>query len=153
MVTVEKKNSDRVHICIDPRPLNKALLWEHYHLPTLQEILPELSKAKVFSKCGLHSGYWHVPLDAEPWKLTCTQSPFGRFVSNRLPFGPKVASEFFKKWVHAALADLPGIYCVVDNVLIAGTGEDLQAASTSLNANLDAFLKRCSEKSIVLNPN
>ena len=153
MVAVEKKNSDRVRMCIDPRPLNKALLREHYHLPTLGEILPELSKAKVFSKCDLRSGYWHVPLDAESRKLTCTQSPFGRFVWNRLPFGLKVSSEFFQKRVHAALADLPGIYCIADDVLIAGTGEDQQTATTSLNAHLDTFLKRCSEKGIVLNPN
>ena len=116
VVTIEKKNSDRVHICIDPRLLNKALLREHYHLPSLEEILPEPSKTKVFSKCDLRYDYWHVPLDAESWKLTCTQSPFGRFVWNRFPFSLKVSSEFFQKRVHAALADLPGIYCIADDI-------------------------------------
>ena len=97
MVAVEK-NSDCVHICIDPRPINRALLREHYHLPTLEEILLELNKAKVFSTCDLHSVYWHIPLDTESQKHTCTQSLFGRFVWNRLPFGLKVSSEFSRNY-------------------------------------------------------
>ena len=56
MVVVEKK-SDRLQLCIDHRPLNKALQPEHYHLPTLDEVLLELSVAKVFTKCDLHSEY------------------------------------------------------------------------------------------------
>ena len=96
MVIVEKKHTDRVRICINPRPLNTALQRERYHLPTLDEVLPELSKAKVFAKCDLRSGYWHVPLDEASRKLTCFQTPFGQILWNRLPFGLKVSSEIFR---------------------------------------------------------
>ena len=37
MVVNEKRNG-KLRICIDPRDLNKALLREHYQLPTQQEI-------------------------------------------------------------------------------------------------------------------
>ncbi len=47
MVTTIKKCGDR-RICIDPRPLNKALMREHYYLPVLEDILPQLKRAKVF---------------------------------------------------------------------------------------------------------
>ena len=40
MVVVEKKKSDQVRPCIYPRPLNKALQREHYHLPTIEEVPP-----------------------------------------------------------------------------------------------------------------
>lgn len=152
IVVVDRKSTDRVRICIDPKYLNNALQREHYHLPTLEEILPELGKAKVFSKFDLRSGYWHVPLDPESRKLTCCQTPFGRFIWNRLPFGLKVSSEIFQKRVHAAISGLPGVYCIADDVLIAGYGDDLRTARTSLDENVHCFLKRCAKKGIVLNP-
>jgi len=152
MVVVEKKRTDRVRLCIDPRPLNKALKREHYHLPTLEELLPELGNAKVFAKCDLRSGYWHVPLDQQSRKLTCCQSPFGRFIWNRLPFGLKVSSELFAKRLNAVFSDLPGVYNIADDVLIAGFGDDLQSAMPNLHTNLTTFLKRCSQQGVVLNP-
>ena len=35
-------------ICIDPKDLNKALKRNHYYAKTLDDILPNLAKAKVF---------------------------------------------------------------------------------------------------------
>ena len=152
VVVVERKNTDHIRICIDPRPLNKALQRDHYHLPTLDEVLPELGKVKVYAKFDLRRGYWHVPLDKPSRKVTCCQTPFGRFIWNRLPFGLKVSAELFQKRVHAAIADLPGIYCIADDVLIAGIGDDLPTARASLDYNVNCFLKRCAEKGIALNP-
>lgn len=39
----------KVRICINPKDLNKTLNRSHYLLPTIEEILPNLSRAKVFS--------------------------------------------------------------------------------------------------------
>ena len=48
VVTATKK-SGTLMICIDPRTLNKALKRERYQLPVLDDILPEVSKAKISS--------------------------------------------------------------------------------------------------------
>ena len=53
------KKSGALRICIDPRPLNASLKRERYQLPVLEDILPELSKARVFTTIDLKSGYWH----------------------------------------------------------------------------------------------
>ncbi|GFS22973.1 retrovirus-related Pol polyprotein from [Elysia marginata] len=45
MAIVEKANGG-FRLCIDPRPLNDALQREHLSLPTSEDVLPELSKAK-----------------------------------------------------------------------------------------------------------
>ena len=37
-MVVNEKRSGKLRICIDPRDLNKAILREHYQLPTQQEI-------------------------------------------------------------------------------------------------------------------
>ena len=39
---VVKKNGN-LRICIDPRPLNKALKREHFQLPTLDDLQPEIA--------------------------------------------------------------------------------------------------------------
>jgi hypothetical protein len=55
----------KVRICIDPKDLNKALKRRHYPLPTIEEILPNLSRAKAFSVLDARNGFWHVELDKE----------------------------------------------------------------------------------------
>ena len=56
MVTAQKRDGS-VRLCIDPRPLNTALKRERYHLPTFEEVIPDLADAKVFSKLDLKSAY------------------------------------------------------------------------------------------------
>ena len=42
-LVVTKKQNGEIRICIDPRPLNKVLKRAHFHIPTLEEILPGLA--------------------------------------------------------------------------------------------------------------
>ena len=49
MAVVEKPNGD-LQICVDPQPLNAALQREHYKLPTVDNVLPKLNGAKIFTK-------------------------------------------------------------------------------------------------------
>ena len=58
-MSVAKKRSGAVRICIDPRPLNLALKREHYRLPVLDDILPKLVNSKKFAVCDLQQGYLH----------------------------------------------------------------------------------------------
>ena len=47
MVTATKSNGD-IRVYIAPQVLNKALRREFHSIPVVDDILPELSKAKVF---------------------------------------------------------------------------------------------------------
>ena len=62
-----------------------------------------------------------------------------------------VSSEIFQKRVHAALSGIPGVYCIADNILIAGYGNNDRSTRTSLDDNINGFLKCCATKGIVLN--
>ena len=44
------KPDGTLHICLDPKDLNKAMVWEHYKAPTLDEISHCLSGDTCFSK-------------------------------------------------------------------------------------------------------
>ena len=48
IVITEKKNGS-LRICIDPQQLIKALHRSIYPMPTIEDVLPRLSRAKVFS--------------------------------------------------------------------------------------------------------
>ena len=69
MAVVHKPNG-KLHICIDPQPLNAALKREYYRLPVLDDVLPKLKNAKVFSKLDVREAYWHVRLDEESGQQT-----------------------------------------------------------------------------------
>ena len=56
MVAV-RKPSGKLRICIDPKDLNKALLRPHYPIPTIDEILPRLANAKVFTVLDAKEGF------------------------------------------------------------------------------------------------
>ena len=120
-----KKN---VRICIDPQALNKALKKEMLPLLVIEDILPELSKARVFTKLDLKCGYWHCTLDEDSSKLTTFQTPFGRYKWKRLPFGLAVSSEIFQKRLQAALEGLDGVLCIADDILVYGVGDDDEMA-------------------------
>lgn len=61
-VAVRKPNG-KIRLCIDPKPLNKALKRNHYPLPTIDDLNPMLAGGKVFTVCDAKNGYWHVELD------------------------------------------------------------------------------------------
>jgi hypothetical protein len=78
-VVVTTKKSGALRVCIDPRPLNKALKRETYQMPVLDELLPGLAQAKVFSTVDLRSGFWHCVLDEHSSLLTTFSTPYGRY--------------------------------------------------------------------------
>lgn len=79
LVVIEKPKSQKLRICLDPRPLNKAIQREHFQLPTIEDITSRLTGAKVFSKLDANHGYWQIPLDKNSQHLTTFNSPFGRY--------------------------------------------------------------------------
>ena len=76
MIIVEKPNGT-LRICLDPRPLNRAIKRHHYQLPTAEEIFSDIKQATVFSKLDASSGYWQIPVDNETSKLLTFSTPYG----------------------------------------------------------------------------
>ena len=94
ILLVSKK--EKLRICLDPIPLNQALKRPNYQFATIDEILPELGKAKIFSTVDTKKGFWHVKLNEKSSKLTTFWTPFGRYRWLRMPFGIASAPEIFQ---------------------------------------------------------
>ena len=74
-VVIATKPLGDLRICIDPKELNKVLKRERYPIPVIENVLPELSKATVFTKVDARNGYWHVVFDEEAATLTTFDTP------------------------------------------------------------------------------
>ncbi|XP_061188181.1 uncharacterized protein LOC133196273 [Saccostrea echinata] len=56
-LVVAPKRSGDIRLCIDPKPLNKALMRNHYPTPTIEDILPELHQARIFFIVDAKDGF------------------------------------------------------------------------------------------------
>lgn len=146
-MSVARKRSGALRICLDPRHLNTALIRERYMNPTMEDILPEIGAARVFSKLDLSQGYWQCTLDEQSSYLTTMVTPWGRYTWKRLPFGLKVSGEIFQRKLHESLEGLSGIACVADDILVFGNDQ------MSHDTHLTELIKRCEERHIRLNKN
>ena len=76
-MAVVKKSNGKIRLCIDPKALNQGLKRNHYPLPVIDDLLPHLANAKVFSVVDAKNGFWHVQLDSESSLLTTFGTPWG----------------------------------------------------------------------------
>ena len=132
-MAIPAKKDSSLCICINPRLVNVYLNQEHYQLPVLDDIPPDFSKAKVFSKVDLSHGYWHCTLDEESSLLNTFSTPFGRYRWTPLPIGLSASSEIFQKGLHQALEGLMGVACIVDDILVYEVGDTLEEATLDHN--------------------
>jgi hypothetical protein len=148
IVTPVKKNGD-LRVCLDPRPLNKAIKREHYKLPTREEVMAQFANAQYFSKLDASQGFWQLKLDEESSKLTCFNTPFGRKRFLRLPFGIKSAPEIYHKAIHELFEDIPGVDTSMDDIIIYAASLDehdarlIKVLDTVREANLKLNKAKC----------
>lgn len=95
----------KIRLCLDPKDLNQAIKRPKYQMPTLEEVLPNLSNAKVFSTLDAKDGFYQIGLDEESSKLTTFWTPFGRYRYLRMPFGISAAPEEFECKLHERVGD------------------------------------------------
>ena len=150
-IVVTTKKNGKVRVCIDPKPLNQALHRNHYPLPTMDDVLPLLSKARVFTVLDAKNGFWHIQLDEQSSLATTFGTPWGRYRWLRMPFGLSPAPEEFQRRIDLALEGLPGQKAIADDILVFGSGDTDEEALKDHDRNLRGVLTRCRQKGIKLN--
>ena len=136
MVVVPKKDG-KVRICVDLKPLNASVKRETHPLPKVDDTLAQLSGAKIFSKLDANCGFWQIPLAEKSRHLTTFITPFGRFCFNKMPFGISSAPEHFQRRMNQLLSGLPGVLCLIDDILVYGSST--QEHDERLKAVLDTI--------------
>ncbi len=144
LVVVEKPNGD-VRICLDMRRANKAIKREKHPVPTAEEILQEISEAKVFTKLDLNMAFHQIELHPDSRDITTFAAPNGLYRYKRLLFGVNMATEKFQNIVWQVIKDCPGAYNIHDDLRVVG------ATDKEHDENLERVLKKLEENGLTLN--
>ena len=94
-LVIREKPNGRLRSCLDPTDLNEAIKRDHYPTSTIEEIVPKIAGAKLFSKLDARNGYWNVKLDEESSYLTTFNTPNGCYRFLRMPFGLRMSQDVF----------------------------------------------------------
>ena len=108
-VVIVPKNNGEIHLCVDMRQANQAIMRRRYPIPTVDEVLHTMNGSKVFSKLDLKWGYHQLELSPESREITTFATPDGLFRYKRLLFGVCSASEQYQHEFASALAGIEGV--------------------------------------------
>ena len=122
MLVTRKKTGD-IRFVVDFRELSKAVQRQTYQIPRLDDMLPLLTNAKLFSSLDGVLGYLQIPVHADSRELLTSSTPFGRYCFQRLLFGICSAPELYQMLVSQLLGDLSGQTCYQDDILVYAENE------------------------------
>ncbi|CAB4006666.1 Transposon Tf2-9 poly [Paramuricea clavata] len=144
LVVVEKPNGD-VRICLDMRHANKAIKREKHPVPTAEEILQEISEAKVFTKLDLNMVFHQIELHPDLRDITTFAAPNGLYRYKRLIFGVNMATEKFQNIIWQVIKDCPDAYNIHDDLRVVG------ATDKEHDENLERVMRKLEENGLMLN--
>ena len=150
---VAVKKPWKLRMCIDPRDLNRAIKRPKYQMPTVDEVLPKLSREKVFKVLDAKDGFHKVKLDNESSFLTTFWTPFGRHRYLRMPQGIGSGAKEYQRRQNEALAGLDGLEVIADDILCYGSGESMEEVLADHDCNLVNLLKRARSVNLKFNKN
>ena len=122
--TYVSKKDGTIRICLDPQKLNLALKRCPHKIPTVDEINPQLSNAKYFSKLDAKAGYWSVKLAKDSTELTTFRTPFGRYCYLRMPFGLSVSQDIYQQHMDRIIDQCEGVRGISDDIIVYGATEE-----------------------------
>ncbi|KAJ8416485.1 hypothetical protein AAFF_G00357730 [Aldrovandia affinis] len=138
---ITEKRNGSLRVCLDPKDLNRAILHQHFSIPTPEDVQGKLAGKTIFTILDEKDGYHQIKLDDESADLCTFNTPWGRYRFHRLPFGIKSASEVFQQTNSEAFGDIEGVSVIADDMIIA-------AASKTEH---DSILQKVMDRAIQLN--
>ena len=115
-----RKPYGTLHICLDPKDLYKAIIWEHYKTPTLNEISHHLSSALTFCKLDAKDSFWSVHLDKKSSYLSTFNTHKGRYLLLHMSFTLQMTQDVFQRCTDQVTDHLPGIIATHDDICVFG---------------------------------
>ena len=144
-LVVVPKPSGEVRICVDMRRVNTAVIRERFPIPTIEDILQDLTGASVFSKLDLRWGYHQIELDEQSRQYTTFATHTGLYRYKRLMFGISAAPGIYQHVIQQALQGCPGVRNISDDIIVLGK------TYQEHDCNLTNVLARLQECGLILN--
>ena len=121
------KPSGGMRLVTDLVHLNRAVKRPTHPLAPVNDILSSLdARAKFFVTLDLVGGYWQIALGKKSQQLVAFLTEWGGYTYLRAPMGLTSSGDIFCARTDEALAGIPGLHKLVDDILICGeTKEEL----------------------------
>ena len=150
-ILVKEKPNGKLLICIDPsQTINKAIRRPKYTIPAIEEKLPQLTKAKVFTILDVSEAFHTVVMDEESSLLTKFQGPNGRYCYTCMPFGIASGPEEYQRHQHEFLDGLHRVINIADDICVFGCGDSKEEADIDHDKNFTSLLGKCSNHDLRL---
>jgi hypothetical protein len=123
----KKKKDNSLRMCVDYRPLNAVTIKNKYPLPRIDILFDQLSKAKVFSKIDLRSGYYQIKIKPQDIPNTTFSTRYGLYEYLVMPFGLTNAHAYFMYLMNSVFLlelDKFVIVFIDDNLVYSKNEED-----------------------------
>jgi hypothetical protein len=124
-----KKKDQTLLMCVDYRPLNEVTIKNKYPLPRIDILFDQLTRARVFSKIDLRSGYHQIRIRPEDIPKTAFTTRYGLFEYLVMSFGLTNAPAHFTYLMNSVfMPDLDKFVVVfIDDILIYSKNEEEHA--------------------------
>ena len=116
-------------MCVGYRPLNAVTIKNKYPLPHIDILFDQLSKAKVFSKIDLRSGYHQIKIRSEDVPKTAFSTRYGLYEYLVMSFGLTNSPTYFIYLMNSVFMEELDKFVVVfiDDILIFSTNAEQHA--------------------------
>jgi hypothetical protein len=122
-LVIVPRGTNAIRLCVDMRRVNRAVIREHYPLPTIEDMTFKLAGAERFSKIDLKQAFHQLELDEESRAVTTFITHKGLWRFKRLMFGLSSAPQLFQKIMENILSGLDGVQNYIDDILVYGSKE------------------------------
>jgi hypothetical protein len=124
-----KKKDQTLRMCVDYRPLNEVTIKNKYPLPRIDLLFNHLTRARVFSKIDLRSGYHQIRIRPEDIPKTGFTTRYGLFQYLVMSFGLTNAPTHFTYLMNSVfMPELDKIVVVfIDDILIYSKNKEEHA--------------------------
>jgi hypothetical protein len=115
-----KKKDQYLRLCVDYRPLNAVTIKNKYPLPRIDIIFDQLTKAKVFSKIDLRSGYRQIKIRPQDIPKTAFSTRYRLYEYLVMSFVLTNANAYFMYLMNSVFMPELGKFMVVflDDILV-----------------------------------
>ena len=119
ILTVPKRNGE-IHICVDMRAANDAVIRERHPIPTVDEVLHNLNGSTVFSRLDLKWGFHQVELSESSRSITTFVTHAGLYRYKRLFFGISSGPEKYQQIIQQVLSECTRALNIADDIVVHG---------------------------------
>ena len=116
--SIVPKPSGEIRLCVDMRRANKAIVRERHPIPTVDEVLQNMTQSRVFSKLDLKWGYHQLELSEESRDITTFSTHAGLYRYKRLMFDITSAPGIYQHAIQQALHGCERVRNISDDIIL-----------------------------------